>query len=60
MARSFGVSQRTSQVFVDVQRQLLEALEQSDVAAARAAVVAYTRIAKQRARDLLAEAGGSL
>ena len=60
MARSFGVSQETSQVFVDVQRQLVEALENSDVAAARAAVTAYSRIAKQRARDLLAEAGGSM
>jgi flavin reductase (DIM6/NTAB) family NADH-FMN oxidoreductase RutF/DNA-binding GntR family transcriptional regulator len=60
MARSFGASPHTSQVYVDVQGQLLEALERSDVTAARAAVVAYTRIAKQRARDLLEEAGGRL
>ena len=58
MARSFGVSRHTSQVFVDVQRELLEALERSDVAAARTAVLAYTRIAKQRARDLLDASGG--
>lgn len=60
MTRSFGISPHTSQVFVDAQRELVEALERSNVSAARAAVLAYTRIAKQRARDLLVEAGGRL
>jgi DNA-binding GntR family transcriptional regulator len=60
MARAFGATPVTSQLFIDVQRLLTEAFEAEDVDAARAAVNQYARVAKERARQVLAQIGGQL
>ena len=60
MTRSFGVTPVTSQSFIDVQRRITEGVEQGDLAAARAAVLEYTELAKQRVREILAQTGGRL
>ncbi|WP_169988010.1 flavin reductase [Microbispora sp. H10836] len=60
MVRSFGASPLTSQAFIEVQRELTEALEAADTAAAKRAAFAYTELAKARAREILAETGGML
>lgn len=58
MARSFGSTPVTSQQFIESQRAILEAYERGDRAAAAAAIQDYTRIAKLRAREVLAQTGG--
>jgi flavin reductase (DIM6/NTAB) family NADH-FMN oxidoreductase RutF/DNA-binding GntR family transcriptional regulator len=60
MTRSFGVTPVTSEEFVDAQRQITDGVEQGDGDAARAAVYRYTRLAKQRVRQILAQTGSRL
>ncbi|MGW4796698.1 flavin reductase [Nonomuraea sp. NPDC004297] len=60
MTRSFGSTPTTSQSFIDVQRDLTEAFERADRAAARTAAHAYSTLAKQRVREILAHTGGRL
>jgi flavin reductase (DIM6/NTAB) family NADH-FMN oxidoreductase RutF/DNA-binding GntR family transcriptional regulator len=60
MTRSFGVTPVTSQKFIDVQRRITEGIEQGDPDTASAAVYRYTRLAKQRVRQILAQTGGRL
>jgi DNA-binding GntR family transcriptional regulator len=60
MTRSFGVTAQSSAAFLAVQRDLLEALENGDADAARAAARAYCDLAKARARQLLALTGGQV
>jgi flavin reductase (DIM6/NTAB) family NADH-FMN oxidoreductase RutF/DNA-binding GntR family transcriptional regulator len=60
MARAFGATPVTSRLFIDVQRLLTEAFEAEDVEAARAAVNQYAQVAKDRARQVLAQIGGQL
>jgi DNA-binding GntR family transcriptional regulator/flavin reductase (DIM6/NTAB) family NADH-FMN oxidoreductase RutF len=60
MTRSFGSTPMTSQKFIDVQRDLTEAFERSDCAAARESARAYCTLAKQRVREILAHTGGRL
>jgi flavin reductase (DIM6/NTAB) family NADH-FMN oxidoreductase RutF/DNA-binding GntR family transcriptional regulator len=60
MTRSFGVTPVTSQDFVDAQRRITDGIEQGDPDAASAAVYRYTRLAKQRVRQILAQTGGRL
>jgi flavin reductase (DIM6/NTAB) family NADH-FMN oxidoreductase RutF/DNA-binding FadR family transcriptional regulator len=60
MARSFGVTAQSSATFLAVQSDLLEALENGDADAARAAARAYCDLAKARTRQLLALTGGQV
>lgn len=60
MARSFGATPVTSQQFVEAQRAILSGYEAGDVTATATAVLDYTAIAKQRAREVLAQAGGRM
>jgi flavin reductase (DIM6/NTAB) family NADH-FMN oxidoreductase RutF/DNA-binding GntR family transcriptional regulator len=60
MTRSFGVTPVTSQSFIDAQRQITEGIERDDLAGARAAVLRYTELAKQRVRQILEQTGGRL
>jgi flavin reductase (DIM6/NTAB) family NADH-FMN oxidoreductase RutF/DNA-binding GntR family transcriptional regulator len=60
MTRSFGVTPVTSQSFIDAQRQITEGIERGDLAGARAAVLRYTELAKQRVRQILEQTGGRL
>jgi flavin reductase (DIM6/NTAB) family NADH-FMN oxidoreductase RutF/DNA-binding GntR family transcriptional regulator len=60
MARAFGATPVTSQRYIEVQRALTEAFENADAAAARRAVNDYARLAKERAREILAQMGGRL
>jgi flavin reductase (DIM6/NTAB) family NADH-FMN oxidoreductase RutF len=60
MARAFGVTPVTSQIFVEVQRALTAAFETGDAAAGRRAVNAYAELAKERAREILAQTGGRM
>jgi flavin reductase (DIM6/NTAB) family NADH-FMN oxidoreductase RutF/DNA-binding FadR family transcriptional regulator len=60
MARSFGVTAQSSATFLAVQRDLLEALENGDADAARAAARTYCDLAKARTRQLLALTGGQV
>jgi flavin reductase (DIM6/NTAB) family NADH-FMN oxidoreductase RutF/DNA-binding GntR family transcriptional regulator len=60
MTRSFGSTPVTSQSFVQAQRAITEAFERGDAAAARAAVLHYTGIAKDRVREILSQTGGRL
>ncbi|WP_417509750.1 flavin reductase [Microbacterium sp.] len=58
MTRSFGATAETSQQFVEEQRRLLEALRGGDKSGAQDAAREYSRIAKERAREVLALSGG--
>jgi flavin reductase (DIM6/NTAB) family NADH-FMN oxidoreductase RutF/DNA-binding GntR family transcriptional regulator len=60
MTRSFGSTPQSSQEFIDVHRQLLEAFETSDAPAARSSVRQYTELAKERVREILKHTGGKL
>jgi flavin reductase (DIM6/NTAB) family NADH-FMN oxidoreductase RutF/DNA-binding GntR family transcriptional regulator len=60
MTRSFGVTPVTSQSFIDAQRGITEGVERGDLQAARAAVLRYTELAKQRVRQILEQTGGRL
>jgi DNA-binding GntR family transcriptional regulator len=54
MTRSFGATPESSQRFLELQRQILEAVEAGDKAAARNAARACSTLAKERAREVLA------
>jgi flavin reductase (DIM6/NTAB) family NADH-FMN oxidoreductase RutF/DNA-binding GntR family transcriptional regulator len=60
MTRSFGATPVTSQAFVEAQRGIIEGVERGDGDVARSAVYRYTRLAKQRVREILAQTGGRL
>lgn len=60
MTRSFGSTPVTSQKFVQVQRQLVEAFEAADADAARLAARGYCELAKDRVREILSFTGGRL
>ena len=60
MTRSFGSTPVTSQLFIDVQRELTEAFERADAPAARRAAREYCEAAKRRVREILAHTGGRL
>jgi flavin reductase (DIM6/NTAB) family NADH-FMN oxidoreductase RutF/DNA-binding GntR family transcriptional regulator len=60
MMRSFGTTATSSAAFLEVQRDLLAALENGDATAARSAARAYCDLAKARARQLLALTGGQV
>ncbi|HTW16657.1 MAG TPA: flavin reductase [Nocardioides sp.] len=60
MASSFGATPGTSQRFVEVQREILLALEAGDRARAQTGVLTYAALAKQRAREILERTGGVL
>jgi 4-nitrophenol 2-monooxygenase / 4-nitrocatechol 4-monooxygenase, reductase component len=60
MARSFGATPETSQRFLEVQRRIVEAIEDGDKESARDAARSYSAMAKERARELLALHGDEL
>jgi DNA-binding FadR family transcriptional regulator len=60
MMRSFGTTAKSSAAFLEVQRDLLAALERADATAARLAARAYCDLAKARTRHLLALTGGQV
>jgi len=60
MARSFGATAETSQRFLEVQRRIVEAIEDGDKESAREAARGYSAMAKERARELLALHGDEL
>jgi len=60
MMRSFGTTATSSAAFLEVQRDLLAALENGDATAARLAARAYCDLAKARTRHLLALTGGQV
>jgi DNA-binding FadR family transcriptional regulator len=60
MTRSFGSTPVTSQKFIEVQQQLMEAVEAGDQDGSRAAARAYCDLAKDRVREILAHTGGRL
>jgi len=60
MTRSFGSTRVSSQRFVDVQRELLLAIERRDAAAVGSAAKTYRDIAKERVRVILSQTGGRL
>lgn len=60
MTRSFGSTPVTSQQFIDVQRDLMDAVEAGDKAAAKGAATRYGELAKQRVREILSHTGGRL
>ncbi len=60
MTRSFGSTPVTSQKFVEVQRELVEAFEARDREAAGRAARAYCELAKDRVREILRYTGGQL
>jgi len=60
MTRSFGSTPVTSQLFIDVQRELTEAFERGDADAARRAARGYCEAAKRRVREILEHTGGRL
>jgi DNA-binding GntR family transcriptional regulator len=60
MTRSFGSTPVTSQLFIDVQRDLTEAFERGDAEAARRAARGYCEAAKRRVREILEHTGGRL
>ncbi|MBU2664071.1 flavin reductase [Actinoplanes bogorensis] len=60
MTRSFGVTPETSQKFVEAQRHLIDGVAARDLEAARRGAVEYCELAKQRVREIIAAAGGSI
>ena len=60
MARSFGATPETSQRFLEVQRRIVEAIEDGDKESARDAARSYSAMARERARELLALHGDEL
>jgi flavin reductase (DIM6/NTAB) family NADH-FMN oxidoreductase RutF len=60
MMRSFGTTAKSSAAFLEVQRDLLVALEGANAPAAREAARAYCELAKARTRQLLALTGGQV
>jgi DNA-binding GntR family transcriptional regulator len=60
MTRSFGSTPVTSQIFIDVQRELTEAFERGDAPMARRAARDYCEAAKRRVREILEHTGGRL
>lgn len=60
MARSFGMTRRSSSQFVDVHRRMVAGYRQRDLAAVKAAIRRYATLATERARELLTSHGGSV
>jgi flavin reductase (DIM6/NTAB) family NADH-FMN oxidoreductase RutF/DNA-binding GntR family transcriptional regulator len=60
MARSFGSTLKTSQVFIEVQDAITVAFERGDATLAKSALHEYARLAKQRAHELLDLHGGEM
>lgn len=60
MTRSFGSTTQSSQRFIEVQRQLMQAIERRDAESARRAATSYCEQAKARVREILALNGGHL
>jgi flavin reductase (DIM6/NTAB) family NADH-FMN oxidoreductase RutF/DNA-binding GntR family transcriptional regulator len=60
MTRSFGSTPVTSEKFVRVQGELVDAFERGDVEAAKEAARGYCELAKERVREILAVTGGRL
>jgi flavin reductase (DIM6/NTAB) family NADH-FMN oxidoreductase RutF/DNA-binding GntR family transcriptional regulator len=60
MTRSFGSTPESSQRFIEVQRELLDAIASRDAAAAGAAARRYCELAKARVREILALTAGRL
>ena len=60
MTRSFGSTPVTSEKFVRVQGELVDAFERADAEAAKAAARGYCELAKERVREILAVTGGRL
>jgi DNA-binding FadR family transcriptional regulator len=60
MTRSFGSTPVTSEKFVRVQGDLVDAFERGDAEAAKAAARGYCELAKERVREILAVTGGRL
>lgn len=56
MVSSFSATSGSSSAFIAVQRRILDAVRAGDRAGADDAVLAYTSLAKERAREILAEA----
>lgn len=60
MTRSFGSTPVTSQRFIEAQRGITEGIETGDRARALAAASEYTRLAKERVREILQQTGGQI
>jgi len=60
MSRSFGATSSSSAAFLDVQREMLEGLENGDADRTRLAARGYCEMAKSRARELLELTGGQI
>jgi DNA-binding GntR family transcriptional regulator len=60
MTRSFGSTPVTSEKFVRVQGDLVDAFERGDAEAAKRAAVGYCELAKERVREILSFTGGRL
>ncbi len=60
MTRSFGSTPVTSEKFVRVQGELVDAFERGDAEAAKAAARGYCELAKERVREILEVTGGRL
>jgi DNA-binding GntR family transcriptional regulator len=60
MTRPFGCAPDSARQLFAAQRDMLEAFERADVAAARAAAHQHCAAAKQRIRDILRHTGGRL
>lgn len=60
MTRSFGSTPESSNEFIDAQRDIVDALDAGDVAAAHSASLRYCRLAKLRVREILELTGGGL
>lgn len=60
MLRSFAGADSSSQLFIDTQRDLLEALTHGNFTDAASHAAEYCRLAKARAREVLQASGGAL
>jgi hypothetical protein len=60
MKRSFGATSRTSTEFVAVHEDILAGLWARDVSATVGALLRYSKMAKERVREVLREHGGVL
>lgn len=60
MAASFGATPATSQRFLEAQHRILTSLADGDRPRADAGVLEYAALAKERAREILAQTGGVL
>ncbi|MFF5228256.1 flavin reductase [Dactylosporangium sp. NPDC000521] len=60
MAHSFGMTRKSSSQFVDVHQRIVSGYRRRDLSAVKAAIVQYTTLATERARELLTSHGGSV